>query len=555
MAKFTASILINASSNIKQVSDWFKKSFDKMARSSSKLNAALRKNSETINRMGASARRMGAVMGGIVAAGIGAAIAKGSEFQTALQDLSALTGSTGKALDDMGARALDLSKKYGVGAPKILETNKLIASSIPALLKQPKLLAKVTDEAVKLAKASRMELGQATAALTTTLNQFNLTGEDANRVINTLAAGAKEGAAPIPFLSEAIEKAGTTFALMGISVEQSVALVETIAPKFAKASLAGNSLDKAFQKMREEGIGLKDGLFDVNTALDQIRKGMKDGESVADTFGVEHAKVIEVLLQGQSEYNRYAKAVSGTNEAQIQADKNMKTFRESMSRLGTAIQKSLIEKFLQYEPQLTAIVEKITAFIGNQEKMTAIIKKAKIIIAGLVAVVIAMTVAQIALNVAMVANPIGLIIAGIALAVGVVVSAITAIVLNWDKIVAAMKIGVEKIKGFFSDTAFGKILMLPFLPIIRVIKLIMKGISAIKRWRGKGKGEEDIALAELGREINVATVGAVDTGAIKTSQTLDVNMTIDQQGRATVNSATSDNGLNFTSEATMLPEI
>lgn len=552
-SKFSASIKIDASTNINKAVFAMSKGFGKMAKDSRKLSEALRQNQELINRFGSSARRLGTIISGVAIGGMAAAISSGSKFQDSLQDLSALTGATGKQLDDMGKRALEMSKKYGVAAPQILETNKLIASAMPALLRQPVLMAKVTDEAIKLAKASRMNLGEATASLTTTLNQFNLTGKEAGRVINTLAAGAKEGAAPIPYLAEAIEKAGTTFALMGISVEDSVAIVETIAPKFAKATLAGNSLDKAFLKMRENGIGFKDGVFDINSALNEIQGYLDDGATVAGMFGVEHAKVVEVLLQGQSEFNRYSDAVKNTNEAQIQADKNMKTLNESIRRLGTSVQKSLIELFLKYEPVLTKVVEKITAFVNDQDKMNGLIKKAKIFLAGLIGVVVSLTAAQIALNIAMIANPIGLIIVGIAAAVAAITMAITAIALNWDSIVEWTRMAVEKIKSFFTDTTFGKILMLPFLPIITAIKLIMKGISAIKRWRSKGKGEDDIALAELQREINIAAVERISAADIKASQTLDVNLKIDSEGRPSVAEVSSDGGLNFSADTQTVP--
>ena len=251
MANYSASINLFGKTNLPAVTKQIDASFKKIGVSSKKTQAALLKNSEAINRMGAAANRAKIALLGMAAVGIGSTLKFGMDYQDALQDLSSLTGLVGNDLKLLGDSALITGKKYGVASSKILETNKIIASSMPALLKQPVLLGKVTDAAVLLGKASRMDLGESTRALTTTINQFNLTGEEASRVVNALAAGAKEGAGDIPYITEAIEKAGTTFAATGISIEDGVALVESIAPKFAKASQAGNSLDKVFLKIKD----------------------------------------------------------------------------------------------------------------------------------------------------------------------------------------------------------------------------------------------------------------------------------------------------------------
>ena len=170
-----------------------------------------------------------------------------------------------------------------------------------------------------------MELQPASRALTNSLNQFNASADQSRRFINVLAAGSQAGAGDINYLSQAIEKSGTTANLMGLEFEQLVALIETAAPKFSEAAVAGNSIDKVLMEMKAKQIGYRNGVFDVNAALDELAGRFAKGELAANIFGKEHAKMVEVLVDGREEFVRYQEAVTGTNKAIEQAATNTDT--------------------------------------------------------------------------------------------------------------------------------------------------------------------------------------------------------------------------------------
>ncbi len=252
-----------------------------------------------------------------------------NEFEAAESNLSALTGLTGnrlkklsKAARDMATATDDSGVRITKSAKDIEEAFAKVGSQRPELLKNSAALKDVTKDALILSEASKGDLASSTIAVTSALNNFNLDASESRRVINALAAGSKEGAADIPKLTKAFDKAGTTANLMGLSVEQLVGITEAVAPKFNDMSIAGNSLDKVLLKMKDQQIGFVDGAFNMNAALDEIRKRMEAGESASKMFGTEHAKMVEVLLAEQSEIDRYTKAVTGTNIAIEQATTN-----------------------------------------------------------------------------------------------------------------------------------------------------------------------------------------------------------------------------------------
>ena len=124
------------------------------------------------------------------------------QFEKSLSTLSSITGATGKDLAFFEEQAKRIGKTTTLSASETVEAFTLIGSAAPELLKIPEALVKVTEAAATLAEASGLALPEAAAALTTSLNQFGLAGEEADRVINVLAASAKFGAVAIPALTE-----------------------------------------------------------------------------------------------------------------------------------------------------------------------------------------------------------------------------------------------------------------------------------------------------------------------------------------------------------------
>ena len=250
-------------------------------------------------------------------------------LESSSANLEALTGLGKEEVDKLTESAKTMSTSItqdGVrvkqSAKEIVESFAVVGSQRPELLKNADALRRVTQDAIYLSIASKDKLEPSTKALTTTLNQFNLKASDSRRVINALAAGSQAGAGNITYLGTAIEKSGTTASLMNIELEQHIGLIEAVAPKYSEASIAGNSLDKVLLKMKENQIGYKNGQFDVNRAIDELSVRFKKGESAGKIFGVEHAKMAEILVQNKSKINSYTEVVTGSTKAIEQARTN-----------------------------------------------------------------------------------------------------------------------------------------------------------------------------------------------------------------------------------------
>lgn len=319
------------------------------------------------------------------------------KFEENLDNLSALTGLEGKDLEWLGDQAKEMSVKTteaGIkikqSATDILDAFTKMGSQRPELLKNKEALAAVTEDAIILSEAAKMKLEPAAASLANVMNQFNTTSAESRRIINELAAGSQAGSGDIQYLSDAIEKCGTTAYLMGMQTNQAVGLIEAIAPKFKEASMAGNSLDKVLLKLKEKQVGYKDGVFNLNSALDELETRFARGESSADMFGVEHAKMAEVLVMAKGDVIKYTEAVTGTEKALEQAAKNTNNRVAERAQAMNKLKLKMIEVGEKIAPAITVSTNAFTYFLNALVKAPQFYNENKQLIFALVAALVAL---------------------------------------------------------------------------------------------------------------------------------------------------------------------
>ena len=241
------------------------------------------------------------------------------EFGKAVSNLSALTGAVGKDLDFLKDKAKDLARQYGLSATEIVTSMKLVGSAKPELLSNVSALSDMTAAVLTLTKATGMDMTEATQGLTTIMNQFSLSAAEGTRVINVLAAGSKYGSVEVDYLKEAISKVGTIAKSAGLSLEQTTAAMELFGEKGVKAEIAGNGFKKVLIELQSDTKNYKNGIFDLNLAIDNNQKIAGNNIKLQQKFGQEFFNVAQILFQGKDRFNELTKQVTGTNTAFEQA--------------------------------------------------------------------------------------------------------------------------------------------------------------------------------------------------------------------------------------------
>jgi TP901 family phage tail tape measure protein len=332
---------------------------------------------------------------GIVASGIAtvtgiiysmnAATKAANDFEAKLANLSAITGLTGNSLEWMGNKAKEMSTSTLEGgihitksADDIVDAFTKMGSARPELLKNKEALALVTEKALILAEASKMEMQPAIDAVAASMNQFNLGAEESNRIINVLGAGSLEGSAEVADLTDSLKNVGTVAASSNMTLEQTVAALEVLGEKQLKGVEAGTKLRGALLKMKEAGVGytsgqfnLRDALIEVNTKLESQSGALEKDALKQKLFGIENITAGDILLQNVEKYDKLTIAVTGTDVAIRQAAKNTATNAALMAQAKNEFHNAAIELGKNLSPAMTMLYQLAGSVAGAFSKMIA----------------------------------------------------------------------------------------------------------------------------------------------------------------------------------------
>jgi TP901 family phage tail tape measure protein len=273
------------------------------------------------------------------------AIEEFNNFEERLDNLSALTGLAGEALDWLSNKAKELSTstlEAGIrvkqSAVEIIDAFTKTGSARPELLANKEALSAVTEEAIILANASKTELQPAIEALTMVMNQYNAPASEARRIINAIAAGSKAGAGEIPYITQAFEKAGTVAADAGISIETLVATIETLAPRITQPEIAGRSLKGVLIDLQTTSDETNPAIVGLATAFENLGKKQLSITELTKLFGTENITTAKILINNVDELRKYEAAVTGTNvaieQAAINTDNNNAKLAQAKNRLN-----------------------------------------------------------------------------------------------------------------------------------------------------------------------------------------------------------------------------
>lgn len=323
---------------------------------------------------------IGLIVAGIAAVGaVGFTAAKSAaELDKNLDSLQSLTGLDDSSMKAMSKAAVDMSKDFKASAGDIVDSMKLIGSQAPVLLKDQEGLKEVTAAANTLAEAGQIEVVDAAKAITTTMNQMGVAATEASGIINTLAAASQQGAGDIAYLNTAFEKAGTMAAKAGMSYSDLAAAVETVAPKFSSAEVAGQKLQATLLALSVQGNdNFKPSVVGMAQALDNLAKAELSDAQMKELVGASQITMLQALIDGKEQYKDFTKTLKGTNTAYEMMQQNNDNFAGSMTKLQSAWEAAMItlgnSTFIQGAMELiqslvegiTDIINQVSNFIGK----------------------------------------------------------------------------------------------------------------------------------------------------------------------------------------------
>ncbi len=294
----------------------------------------------------------------------------GEDYQRALLDVSAITGVTGEDLDRLGGKARSLAKEFGGSATDNLGTFQTILSRLgPQIGNSERAMERMGKYANTLAKTMGGDVVGATDALTTSMLQFKVdlndpiaAASEMERMMNVMAAGAKEGAAEVPQIAQALVQAGGAAKLSNVSFEETNAALQSLAQSGKYGAEAGVGLRNVLIKMNapsalskeattmlaQYGVNMQkvsDTTVPFAERLKELQKVGQNTDVLAAVFGAENIQAAQGLINTADAQAELTQQITGTNVAVEQANTVMSGWGEKMSRVKAWFQDLQIAGF------------------------------------------------------------------------------------------------------------------------------------------------------------------------------------------------------------------
>ena len=282
--------------------------------------------------------------------------------------LKALTGLDDDSIAWLTGQAKTLSTtmtKEGLrvrqSAAEILDAFMLVGSAKPELLGDKEALKAVTEEAMRLQAAAKdITLNEAVDSLTLSLNQYGAAADQAGRFTNVLAAGSQAGSVNIASQAKAIRNAGTAAASANVPIEQTVALIETLAYRGIKDEVAGTGLKKFFLVLQTGADETNPKIVGLDKALENLKNKNMDAGAIKKMFGEEGYNTASVILQNTEMVKDFTAAVTGTNVAYEQAAINSDTAQAKLEQARNKMKLAAIDLGEKLNPALTVSTNMLT---------------------------------------------------------------------------------------------------------------------------------------------------------------------------------------------------
>ena len=337
-----------------------------------------------------------------VVAGFGLATRAMMQFEKGMASVSTLIDTSTESLDDMGKTVLAISRRTPVALEDL--TGALFEARSAGVSASDQF--KVLEQSARLAVAGLGTTNEAIDLVTSALNAFKPTGEDAAKLYDTIFKATAFGKMTIAGLSRGFGSVAGTVAASNIKLDEYLASVAALtttglpaaeAHTQLRAVIAGltRTTDKSRIVFRKLGakdfkdlIAKSGGLVPALTRISKLLKG--DSSMMLDLFGsTEALNAVLGLTGGQADvFNRALKDMrEGGNAVDTAFEKQNKTMSARMTRTKNAMEGLGVKVGTILTPVLEKLADKLSSVIDWFEKLSPETKEWLVEVAGIAAVV------------------------------------------------------------------------------------------------------------------------------------------------------------------------
>ncbi|MGE4321922.1 MAG: phage tail tape measure protein [Sphingobium sp.] len=213
----------------------------------------------------------------------GAALGMAAKFESAMNRVEAATGATGKQLDALKQKAVELGKDKGFTATAA-ETADVMEALAKNGLAVEQILGGATEATLRLAAANGAEFEPAADAVTDIIQQFGRNVSEANGIVDKMTGAMLASKMGFDDYRLAIGQAGGVAGGIGVEFEDmNVALAATSA-LFASGSDAGTSFKTFLTSLPGKAKEAKETIKKYGLSFYDAQGSMKSLEAIAQSL-------------------------------------------------------------------------------------------------------------------------------------------------------------------------------------------------------------------------------------------------------------------------------
>jgi hypothetical protein len=312
-----------------------KRDFDRLDKELRQVNNAARDGRRDVGRYGlalngvrGSAMRM---LGALGLLGGGLAIFRNAfntvkDFEQGQADLASVLGTNVKGMKALTDQAKELGATTTFTATEVSSLQKSFAK----LGFTQSEIEGVTEATLLLAEATGTELGEAATVTGSTLRAFGLTSKDTQRVVDVMAKSFSASSLDMQKFKVAMATVAPVAKAMGLSIEETTALIGTLTDNGVEASTAGAGLRNMMLDAKNAGLTLDEALEKINNSTDKV------GTSF-ELFGKRGATLGVILSENREATDKLTGSLEKSDDAaKDMAETQRKTLGGALKLLSSA---------------------------------------------------------------------------------------------------------------------------------------------------------------------------------------------------------------------------
>lgn len=469
-----------------QFIDAFSKPSQETLKSMRKLSSQAKATGKSIQSAGNTIASAGSsltksVTAPIVGVGV-AAVKTAADYESAMSNVKAITGATGKDFKSLEQLGKDLGASTAWSAKEVAQAMQYTGMAGWTAKDNINGLKGILD----LASASGTDLAATSDIMTDAISAFGYKASDSAKFANVMTKACTSANVSVNTLGESYKYCGAICGTMGYSIDEVTTSLAVMGNQGIKGSQAGTALKNAISNMAAptknmkaamDALGIsitnQDGSMkswgDVIKNLQSSFKGLTADQQAAyakQLFGKESmAGMLAVINTSTSDYNTLAKSIKNSGgAAEAAAKTQLNNLNGQLTLLKSALEGAAItigDKLLPYIKNAVSWVQKATNWFNGLSDaqvnmimkfagIAAVVGPALLVFGKMVSTVgkvvrtfglITGAVAKAGGVMALITSPAGIVIAVLA----AVAAAAFLIIKNWDKI----KPVVMKVKDAF----------------------------------------------------------------------------------------------------------